>query len=77
MGVLKKMNMQETNIFLIENLEDLNCRYNLYKIRGLHPNSEEYYRNKQLLINILRSKTQTPIQPYKSDKGFVIAQLTG
>ncbi len=77
MGVLKEMKKQETNIFLIENLEDLNCNFNLYKVRGLHPKSEDYHKNKQLLINILRSKTHTPIQPYKSDKGFLIAQLAG
>lgn len=71
------MKKQETNIFLIENLEDLNCKYDLYKVRGLNPNSENYHVNKQHLLNILRSKTHTPIQFFKSDKDLLIAQLTG
>lgn len=71
------MKKQETNIFLIENLKELNCRYDLYKVRGLNPNSENYHMNKQHLLNILRSKTQTPIQFFKSNKDLLIAQLTG
>ena len=42
-----------TNIYAIENLDQLKATYRLCKIRGLSRTNGHYYRNRQLLINQL------------------------
>jgi hypothetical protein len=67
----------ETNIYLIENLKELNCRYRIYKIRGLTPDSDDYDKNIQFLIDNLSRKYKCPCQAYKTDEGTFIAQPEG
>ena len=51
----------ETNIFPIQNLNELSSRYRLYLIRGLRPEQEEYYQNVALLKRRLSYSLKTPI----------------
>lgn len=51
----------ETNIFPIQNLDELSSRYRLYKIRGLRPEQDEYYQNVALLKRRLSYALKTPV----------------
>lgn len=68
------MNQTETNIYLIKNLEKLNCKYKTYQIRGLSHESEDYDKNIQFLVNTLSRKTKSPIDTFKTDQGTFLAQ---
>lgn len=69
-------NRTETNVFLIENLRDLQCNYHIYKVRGLSPDSEDYHKNTQYLVDQLsrRQGAQSPCHLYRIDEGCFIAQ---
>jgi len=67
----------ETNIYLIENLEQLSCKYRVYRIRGLSPSSEDYDKNIQLLVQFLSNKTDSPCVAFKTKDGVFIAQPDG
>jgi hypothetical protein len=71
------MNKIETNIYLIENLEELNCKYRIYRVRGLSPSSDDYYKNLQFLATISSRKTNSPCLAYTTDQGTFIAQPDG
>ena len=47
------MSSLHTNIYVIENLDELSATYRLSKIRGLSKDNDQYYRNRQNLINRL------------------------
>jgi hypothetical protein len=69
----------ETNIFLIQNLRDLQCDYHTYKIRGLLSDSEEFYKNTQHLLDRLsrRQGAQSPCHFFRKGEGCFIAQPDG
>jgi|Deesub1362A_J573_1020465.scaffolds.fasta_scaffold16725_1 hypothetical protein len=71
------MEFIETNIYPIKNLEELSCKYKNYQIRGLSPDSEDFYKNFQLLANRLSNITKSPCVPYTTEKGVFIAQPDG
>ena len=66
----------ETNIYLIENLEELNCRYRTYRIRGV-PESDDYPKNMRLLVNTLSRRTKSPCALFNKDQETLIAQPEG
>ena len=47
-----------TNIYTIENLDQLKATYRLCKIRGLSRTNGHYYRNRQLLIQSVESSAR-------------------
>jgi len=71
------MNQIETNIYLIENLGELNCKYRTYRVRGLSRDSEGYAKNIQFLVDILSRRTKSPCITFKTDQGTFIAQPEG
>ena len=71
------MNRIETNIYEIENLEELNCEYRLHRVRGLVIGSDNYYKNRQYLIRKLSSITQSPCIAFEEDDETFIAQPEG
>jgi hypothetical protein len=71
------MNQIETNIYLIENLVQLNSNYRTYQIRGLSPDSEDYDKNAQFLETTLRRKTESPCVVFKKDDNTYVAQPVG
>jgi len=71
------MNQIETNIYLIENLEQLSCKYRIYQVRGLSPDSEDYEKNIQLLIQSLSNETKSPCVAFRAKDGIFIAQPDG
>ena len=71
------MNQIETNMYVIENLEQLSCKYRIYQIRGLSPDSEDYDKNIQFLVTSLSNKTRSPCVTFKTQDGTFIAQPDG
>ena len=71
------MSQIETNIYLIENLGDLRCKYRLYEVKGLPVDSDEYDKNVQLLVTTLTKMTRSPCASYKTKEGTLVAQLEG
>ena len=66
--------MIETNIFLIENLPDLSCKYRLYEIRGLSSSSPNYEKNLNQLTQILSRKSRSPCIVTKWNDRMCVAQ---
>lgn len=56
------MNPIETNIFPILNISDLNCRCDVYEIRNLRRDQDEYFQNRDSLVHDLSFKLQVPVQ---------------
>lgn len=74
------MTHNEANIYLIKNLNELNCSYRVYEVLGLARNEdrlEEHYRNCQYLIDKLSRITQSPCHYYTENDRLFIAQLDG
>lgn len=71
------MSQIETNIYLIENLEELRCKYRLYEVKGLPVESDEYDKNVQLLVTTLTKMTRSPCVSYKTKDCTLLAQLEG
>lgn len=67
----------ETNIYLIDNLADLNCKYKVYRVKGLAPESEDFHRNTQFLIDKLSRGTKSPCALFRATEGVFIAQPEG
>jgi hypothetical protein len=67
----------ETNTFPILNLEELNCSYRTYKIRGLTPGVDEYHKNKQFLADALSRHTHSPCSIFTENDSCYIAQPDG
>jgi len=55
------MKCLDTNVFEIANLSELKSRYKLYRIRGLSTDQDEYDHNRQILIQKLSYKLQSPV----------------
>ena len=70
------MSRIETNVYLIENLGELNCRYRTYRVRGI-PESDDYQKNIQLLVDTLSRGTKSPCALFTEDQGTLIAQPEG
>lgn len=51
----------ETNVFPITNLADLSAEYRLYRIRGLNPDQDEYYSNREILKRRLSYLLRKPV----------------
>ena len=71
------MSTLETNVYLIENLSSLKCKYRTYQVRGLSSDSEDYHKNLQLLADTLSSGTRSPCIAYSTDQDTFIAQPDG
>lgn len=56
------MNDIETNIFPILNLDDLNLRYDTYRVRNLRRDQDEYFQNRDTLVRDLSFKLKVPVQ---------------
>ncbi|MGA2385153.1 MAG: hypothetical protein ABSG33_01315 [Candidatus Bathyarchaeia archaeon] len=69
------MNCLETSVYLIENPEQLSCKYKLYQVKGLPVDSEDYDKNIQFLVSHLTKTTNSPCVSYKTADGTFIAQL--
>lgn len=74
---LKLMVKIVTNIYLIENLEKLSCKYMVYRIRGIPIDSDDYYKITQTLVDILSRKTKSPCALYRKKDEVFIAQPDG
>jgi hypothetical protein len=62
---------------MIENLDELNCNYWLYRVRGLSADLEDYQKNVQLLVRKLSKKTKTTCAQVTIDNTLFIAQPEG
>ena len=51
----------ETNVFPITNLQDLSAEYNLYRVRGLNADQDEYYANREILKRRLSYLLKKPV----------------
>jgi len=71
------MKQIETNIYIIENLGELNCKYRLYRVLGLPLESDDYDKNIQFLVTSLTKMTNSPCESYKTKDSTFIAQLEG
>lgn len=71
------MNQIDTNVYVIENLEELSCKYKIYQIKGIPPESKDYDKNIQYLVSKLTNITKSPCESYKTDEGTFIAQPDG
>ena len=67
----------ESNIFLIKNLHELNCRYWVYRLRGLSPDMDDYHKNSQYLVDQLSRKTKSACQLFRENEACFIAQPVG
>lgn len=57
----------ETNIFPIVNLPEISAQYRLYQIKGLLPEQDEYYANRQNIINRLSRQLRNPVTIIERD----------
>jgi len=70
------MNRVETNIYAIKNLNELNCKYRTYRVRGI-PESDDYHKNIRLLVDTLSRRTKSPCELIRKDQETLIAQPIG
>lgn len=61
------MNNLETNIFPIINLSELSSDYKLYRIKGLDKSHNEYWQNRQAIIEKLSYKLQNAVTVIERD----------
>lgn len=71
------MSQIETNIYLIENLGELRCKYRLYEVKGLPIDTDEYDKNIQLLVTTLTKMTRSPCVSFRAKESTLVAQLEG
>jgi len=65
--------MLKSNIYLIENLEQLSCKYRRYSIRGIPKDAPDYEKHMQQLVQILSRETRSPCVIIKeNDQPFVV-----
>ncbi len=57
----------ETNIFPIINLSEISAQYRLYQIKGLRPEQDEYYSNRQHIINKISRQLRNPVTIIERD----------
>ncbi len=68
------MDRTEINVFEIQNLTELSCKYRLYRIVGLSSQSDEYDKNVNLLTKKLSSISKSPCISTKRSNELFIAQ---
>lgn len=73
------MKQIETNIFEIKNLDELSCKYRLYRVKGIPSDSDDYEKNVHLLIDGLsrRKDCQSPCEHVFRNGETFIAQPEG
>lgn len=59
----------ETNIFPIQNLNDLTLQYDTYRVRGLRRDQDEYFQNRDALTRDLSYKLKVPVLVVERDDG--------
>lgn len=69
--------MTLVNIYNIENLKELRCKYHLFKVRGLSPTLDDYDKNVQFLSDRLSRLTKSPCMIWKENGEMFIAQPSG
>jgi len=67
----------EANVYPIENLKELSCKYRVYRILGLSPESEDYDKNVQFLATKLSNITDSPCITFKEKNETFVAQPEG
>ncbi|WFU42731.1 hypothetical protein QA640_09850 [Bradyrhizobium sp. CB82] len=67
----------ETNIFRIANLEELSTTYQTYRIRGLNPESAEFYRNRHQIVGRLSRLLKQPVEMFEEDDGMFLGVPEG
>ena len=67
----------ETNCFRIDGLDELNTKYRLYRITGLHRDSPEYYSNVQKIVRNLSFQMKAPVTTYDMDTKAFLAVPAG
>lgn len=67
----------EASIYLIKNLDQLRCKYRIYRVRGLSPDSRDYHKNAQFLVTKLSNITDSPCVLFATEEGVFIAQPDG
>lgn len=55
------MNTLETNIYRVENLNELSAKYRLYRLRGLSADQDDYHRNLNILVTKLSRELRSPV----------------
>ena len=65
------------NVYTIENLSAIRCKYKLFRVRGISSTSDDYDKNVQLLSDKLSSITQSPCVSWKENDSLFIAQPSG
>jgi hypothetical protein len=71
------MKQVELNVYEIENLSDLKCKYKMYQVKGIPTVSDDFAKNVQSLIDRLTFFSRSPcVQLVKEGKVF-IAQPVG
>ena len=69
--------MIDTNIYLIENLEEISCAYKIYEVQGLSRNSPNYEKNLNQLTQILSRDSRSPCITIRYNEKMCIAQPSG
>lgn len=69
--------MIQTNVYPIENLSELNCKYQLYKVSGISRNASDYDKNVQQLIQVLGRESRSPCVIVKEADTIYVAQPSG
>ena len=67
----------EANLFVIKNAAELNCEYRLFDIRGLDPESDDYEKNAQRLVDIVSRSLRAPAVIYYEGARAHLALPTG
>jgi hypothetical protein len=67
----------ETNIYLVKNSQELNCRYKTYKLKGLPHDSDDYHKVTQFLVDHLSRKTKSPCALLGGKEAAFLAQPQG
>ena len=69
--------MIDTNIYLIENLKELSCKYRIYEVQGFSHNSPNYEKNLNQLTQILSRDSRSPCIIIRYNEKMCIAQPSG
>lgn len=71
------MSVIESNVFPIGNLEELNCEYVLYRVKGLSSDIDDYDRNVRILSSRMTRYSNSPCVPLKIKGDLYLAQPVG
>jgi len=67
------MNAAEANIFPIANLSELSTRYRTYRVRGLNRDSQEYFKNRDLIVRRLSFQMKAPVEIFEQGDDVFLA----